>query len=195
MGVSKSSRLGNQAIPPSPLRVCLKFLQEGHDPNSALEFVADWGQGPIKNSFQEYARQLKQGRPLTTILDEIAEAYPSPETELMLASIQARLQTGVFPSIAPDILADSAGLESQVREDMEVLLGSGRRWVMGLTWSVILGGAMLMIALPQYSNTLLGSPVGRVVFGTAIVLELIGFVWAAGLLKLQTDLEAELIRR
>lgn len=183
------------AVEPSPLRVCLKFLQEGHEPAAAIEFVADWGQGDVKQAFQSYARQLNQGRPLTTILEDIAEAFPSPETELLVAAIQARVQTGVFPSSALDIMTEAEGLETRVREDMEILIGPGRRWTLGLVWAGILGGAMLMIALPQYSNTLLVSPVGRFVFGTAIVLELLGFLWAASLLQLQTGIEDELKRR
>lgn len=194
MGGSQQ-KLAPTEIEQSPLRVCLKFLQEGHEPAAAIEFVADWGQGDVKQAFQAYARQLNQGRPLATILEEIADAFPSPETELLVAAIQARLQTGVFPAIALDIMTEAEGLETHVREDMEVLIGPGRRWALGLVWTGILGGAMLIIALPQYSNTLLVSPVGRVVFGTAIVLEIFGFLWAASLLQLQTGIESELKRR
>lgn len=194
MGGSQQ-KLAPTEVEQSPLRVCLKFLQEGHEPAAAIEFVADWGQGDVKQAFQAYARQLNQGRPLATILEEIADAFPSPETELLVAAIQARLQTGVFPAIALDIMTEAEGLETHVREDMEVLIGPGRRWALGLVWTGILGGAMLIIALPQYSNTLLVSPVGRVVFGTAIVLEIFGFLWAASLLQLQTGIESELKRR
>lgn len=194
MGGSQQ-KLAPTEVEQSPLRVCLKFLQEGHEPAAAIEFVADWGQGDVKKAFQAYARQLNQGRPLATILEEIADAFPSPETELLVAAIQARLQTGVFPAIALDIMTEAEGLETHVREDMEVLIGPGRRWALGLVWTGILGGAMLIIALPQYSNTLLVSPVGRVVFGTAIVLEIFGFLWAASLLQLQTGIKSELKRR
>lgn len=194
MGGSKEKSPATE-VEPSPLRVCLKFLQEGHEPAAAIEFVADWGQGDVKQAFQSYARQLNQGRPLATILEDIAEAFPSPETELLVSAVQARLQTGVFPAIALDIMSEAEGLETQVREDMELLIGPGRRWTLGLVWAGILGGAMLLIALPQYSNTLLVSPVGRFVFGTAIVLEIFGFLWAASLLQLQTGIEKELKRR
>jgi Flp pilus assembly protein TadB len=195
LGISNQSRAAAADVAPSPLRVCLKFLQEGHDPSAALEFVADWGEGSVKHTFQEYAKRLKQGRPLDTILEDIAEAYPSPETELLLAMIQSRLQTGVFPAIAPEIMTEAEGLESHLREDMEVLVGPGRRWTLGLVWAGILGGAVLLIALPQYSNTLLVSPVGRIVFCAAIILDVVGFMWAAALLHLQTRIEAELKRR
>lgn len=194
MGASKPIPAGTE-VEQSPLRVCLKFLQEGHEPAAAIEFVADWGQGAVKQAFQAYVKQLNQGRPLATVLEDIAEAYPSPETELLVAAIQARLQTGVFPAIAPDIMSEAAGMETRIREDMEVLVGPGRRWTLGLVWAGILGGAMLLIALPQYSNTLLVSPVGRVVFLTAVVLEVIGFLWAASLMRLQTGIETELKQR
>lgn len=194
MGASKPIPAATE-VEPSPLRVCLKFLQEGHEPAAAIEFVADWGQGDVKQAFQAYVKQLNQGRPLATILEDIAEAYRSPETELLVAAIQSRLQTGVFPAIAPDIMTEAAGMETAVREDMEVLVGPGRRWTLGLVWAGILGGAMLLIALPQYSNTLLVSPVGRVVFLTAVILEVIGFLWAASLLRLQTGIETELKQR
>lgn len=193
MGVSNSSRPVDAEQ--SPLRVCLKFLEEGHDPTTALEFVADWGQGPVKKAFREYAAQVKAGRPLPMILEDIADAYPSPTTELLTAIIQARLQTGTFPVNAPEILVEAEALEASVREDMEVLVGPGRRWTLGLVWAGIIGGGVLLAALPQYSSALLGSPVGRIVFCSAILLEVAGFMWAAALLKLQTGIESELKRR
>lgn len=179
----------------SPLRVCLKFLQEGHEPAAALEFVGDWGQGEIKQAFKQYARLLNQGRPLTVILEDIAEAYPSPETELLMASIQTRLQTGVFPASTHEVMTEAEGVERQVRDDMEFLVGPGHRWTLGLVWAGILGGAMLLIALPQYSNALLGSAVGRAVFCVAVVLEIVGFLWASALLRLQTEILSEMKRR
>ncbi len=195
MDASKPTRAAGADAVRSPLRVCLQFLQEGHDPATALEFVADWGQGTVKHAFREYAKQLKLGRPLATILEDIAEAYPSPETELLLATMQARMQTGTFPAVASEILAEAEELETRVRDDMEVLVGPGRRWTLGLVWAGIIGAGILLMALPQYSNTLLGSPVGRVVFCAAILLDVVGFMWAAALLKLQTGIEAELKRR
>ena len=179
----------------SPLRVCLKFLQEGHDPAAALEFVAEWGHGEFKPAFQAYARQLQQGRSLPEILEDIADTYPSPETELILASLQARIRTGVFPPSAPQIIDEAAAMEHQIREDMEFLVGPARRWTLGLVWVGILLGAVLLIAIPQYSNALLGSPVGRAVFCAAVALQTIGFMWAAALFRLQSEIECELKRR
>ncbi len=195
MGVSNPVRVAGADAVPAPLRVCLKFLKEGHDPATALEFVGEAGRGAIKSAFREYANQLRLGRPLATILEEVAEASPSPENELLLAIILAQQQTGTFPAIAPDILTDAESLESRVRDDMLVLVSPGRRWTLGLVWAGILGGATLLIAVPQYSSTLLSSPVGRGVFCAAILLEVVGFMWAAALLRLQTGIEAELKRR
>ena len=178
----------------SPLRVCLKFLQEGHEPAAALEFVAEWGKGEIKAQFETYVKLLKQGRPLEVILEEIALAYPGPDTELLIASIEARIATGTFPEITPLILSDEDALETRAREDMEIVIGSSRRWTLGLVWAGILGGAMLMIALPQYSHAFLDSRVGRVVFGAAIGLEIVGLLWAGILLRLQTRIERDLTR-
>lgn len=176
----------------SPLRVCLKFLQEGHDPVAALEFVAEWGQGEIKPQFEGYVRLLKQGRPLEVILEEIALAHPSPETELLLAGIEARLATGTFPEITSEVLTAAEALESGTRQDMQVVIGAARLWTLGLVWTGILGGAMLIIALPQYSQAFLESRVGRVVFGTAIALEIVGLLWAGMLLRLQSRIERDL---
>lgn len=178
----------------SPLRVCLKFLEEGHDPATALEFVSEWGSAETKRRFQEYVKALQQGRPLAVILEDIAVAYPSPESELLIAAIEARLQTGNFPVRALDIVRTAEELERQVRADMELVIGPGRRWTLGLVWSGILGGAMLIIALPLYSQAFLGSRAGRVVFGVAIALEIVGLLWAGMLLRLQSRIDRELTR-
>lgn len=176
----------------SPLRVCLKFLEEGHDPAAALEFVAEWGRGEVKRQFESYVKLLKQGRPLELVLEEIAMAYPSPETELLIASIESRLVTGNFPEQTPDILAEAESLETRAREDMDIVIGSARRWTLGLVWGGILGGTMLIIAFPQYSHAFLESRVGRVVFGVAIALEVVGLLWAGMLLRLQSRIERDL---
>ena len=176
----------------SPLRLCLKYLQEGHDPAAAVEFVSEWGTGDIKRQFQEYAKALQQGRPLALVLEDIAAAFPSPETELLISAMEARLQTGNFPTITPNLLLAAEALETRVRADIELVIGPGRRWTLGLVWSGILGGAMLIIALPQYSQAFLESKIGRVVFGVAIALEIVGLLWAGMLLRLQSRIDHDL---
>ncbi|MES2789161.1 MAG: hypothetical protein V4719_06030 [Planctomycetota bacterium] len=191
-GVSTPSSALSASGLQSPLRVCLKFLQEGHDPVAALEFVAEWGQGDVKRQFGTYVKLLKQGRPLDVILDEIALAYPSPETELLIAAIDARLASGKFPEITPEVMNAAEALETRARQDMAIVIGASRRWVLGLVWIGILGGAMLVIALPQYSSSLLHSGVGRVVLGSAIALEIVGLLWAGALSRMQVRIEREL---
>ncbi len=187
-----SSPTQPEANKQSPLRVYFKFLQEGHDPIAAMEFVAEWGQGEIKPQFEGYVKLLKQGRPLEVILEEIALAHPSPETELLIAGIEAGLATGSFPEITSDVLTDAEALQSRARDDMRVVIGSARLWTLGLVWTGILGGAMLIIALPQYSQAFLESRVGRVVFGVAIALEIVGLLWAGLLLRMQGRIERDL---
>ena len=106
--------------------------------------------------------------------------------------MEARLQTGNFPTITPNLLLAAEALETRVRADIELVIGPGRRWTLGLVWSGILGGAMLIIALPQYSQAFLESKIGRVVFGVAIALEIVGLLWAGMLLRLQSRIDHDL---
>ncbi len=193
-GLTKPSSVPPAPGRQSPLHVCLKYLREGHDPVAALEFVAEWGHGDIKPQFESYVKLLKQGRPLEVILEDIAAAYPSPETELLIASIEARLSSGNFPEITPDVLNDAEVLETRTRHDMHLVIGAARLWTLGLVWTGILGGAMLVIALPQYSTALLQTRVGRVLFGIAITMEIVGLLWAGILLRLQSRIERDLSR-
>jgi len=48
--------------------------------------------------------------------------------------------------------------------------------------------------VPQYSAALLQTRVGRVLFGIAITLEIVGLLWAGILLRLQSRIERDLNR-
>ena len=104
----------------SPLRVCLKFLQEGHEPAAAIEFVAEWGQRDVKQAFQGYVKQLNQGRPVATILEEIAEAG---FWRIGLAGdASTELKDALGPKRVALVLgAEGAGMRTNTREHCDAL--------------------------------------------------------------------------
>lgn len=178
----------------SPLRYCLKSLEEGLEPGDSLEFVADWGPEHVKSVFRDYVKLLKQGRPLTEILEQIRLDFPSVETELFIASMEARLETGRYPAIAHHLADDLVSQQEQAILDINLVVGSARRWTVGLIWAGILGGAFLLVCVPRYSQSLLSTPCGRTILGIAATLEVVGLFWTGALWGRQNLLEVQVSR-
>jgi Flp pilus assembly protein TadB len=192
VGLLNRPLASSAADPQSPMNLCLKCLNEGHDPTSTLEFIADWGPTATKSEFQGYVQRLKQGRPLDEVLDALRRSRPTVETEFMIACLTSKAQTGLFSAVSGEIVRQTAKQREQTRADMEFLIGGARRWVIGLAWIGILGGAMILIALPVYSDALLQTPTGRYLMVLAVVLEAVGLIVAGRLLSLPNRLEHHL---
>lgn len=192
IGLLRRTSVTSGSDPQSPTYLCLKCLDEGHEPVSAFEFVADWGPKANKREFQDYAKRLKQGRPLDEVLDQLRMARPSVETELLIACLTSRAQTNRFSAVSSEIVRQAVVQREQALSDMNFLIGGSRRWVIGLVWVGVLGGAMLLVAIPLYTNILLHSGLGRVLISIVLALETVGLLLAGRMFSLHTRLEKNL---
>ncbi|MDB5386925.1 MAG: hypothetical protein JWM11_2571 [Planctomycetaceae bacterium] len=192
MGLLSRPTTPTASEPKSPTNLCLKCLDEGHDPLSTLEFIADWGPPATKREFQGYVKRLKQGRPLEEILDDLRKARPTAETEFMITCLDSKARTGTFSAVSSEIVRMAGKQRDQTQTDMDFIIGGSRRWVGGLVWLGVLGGAILLIALPVYSHALLETPIGRGVMLISLGLETAGLIVARLLLSLPNRLEGNL---
>lgn len=192
LGLLNGTPSTSSTDPQSPVNLCLKCLDEGLDPLATLEFIADWGPAASKREFQEYVKRLKQGRQLDEILDEFRKRRPTGESELIAACLTSKAQTGVFSAVSSEIVRQAAKQRQQTQSDIDFIIGGSRRWVIGLVWTGILGGAMVLVALPVYTNALLHTPIGRCVMVISVVLEAVGLIAAGRLLSLPNRLERNL---
>lgn len=180
------------ADPNSPTNLCLKCLDEGRDAISSLEFVADWGPKANKREFHGYVKSLKQGRPLDEVLDHLRVTHRTAETELLIACLTSKVQTGQFSAVSSEIVRQAAVQRESALTDLNFIIGGSRWWVIGLSWVGILGGAMLVIAIPIYSQAMLKTPIGRLIMVIILVLEAIGLFMGGRLLSLPARLEREI---
>lgn len=178
--------------PKSTTHLCLKHLDEGHDVLATLEFVAERGTSATKREFQGYVKRLRQGRSLEEILDSLRKAHPTSDTEMLIACLTSKEQTSKFSAVSSEIVRQAVQQREQAQADLNFIVGSSRRWVIGLVWIGVLGGAMLLIALPMYSDTLLNNAVGRAILVIALCLEAIGLIVAGRLLSLSRRLDRNL---
>lgn len=175
--------------PKSITNLCLKALDEGQDVVAVLEFVASRGSSSTKREFQGYVKRLRQGRSLEEILDSLRKVHPTSDTEMLIACLASKEQTGRFSAVSSEIVRQATKQREQAQSDLNYIVGSSRRWVIGLVWVGVLGGAMLLIALPAYSDALLNAPAGRPILMTALCLEAAGLFVASRLLSLSRRLD------
>jgi Flp pilus assembly protein TadB len=178
--------------PNSMTNLCVKYLDQGHDVVATLEFVADRGPSARKREFQGYVKRLRQGRSLEEILDSLRKSHPTSDTEMLIACLASKAQTEQFSAVSSEIVRHAVQQREQSQADLNFIVGSSRRWVIGLVWIGVLGGAMLLIALPAYSDALLNTPAGRPILVIALCLEAVGLIVSGRLLNLARRLDRNL---
>jgi len=168
---------------PEVVDLLARAVRAGESIDQAIKLVGEKAGRPLAVEFRRCAGQLEMGLSVSAAMRALAHRVQTLDMRILTNTLSVHQQTGGELVSTLDRLAVVLRDRMAYRRQLSATTAAGRFSAM-LVASIgpLLFGYMFLFQ-PQYANKLMTLPIGQVLLGTAIALELIGLAWIARLLK------------
>ena len=151
------------------LRAGFSFLQ-------AMEMISKEMEPPISDEFKHVMRDIGLGATVERALDDMDERVGSPDFSLVVTAVLIQQQVGGDLAQILDTISDTIQDRIRMRREVKTLTTQGRLsgWILILTPIAL---ALFMTSSdPNYLDPLFKNPIGQMILGATIVMEIIGAI-------------------
>jgi len=158
------------------LLIMSNCIRTGYSFQQAMESVANEMQPPISTEFSWIIREINYGVPIDEAMIRMSDRVENTDLNLLVSAVLTSAQVGANLSDILDIISDTIKDRIRLREEIRVLSAQGRisGVIIGLLPVVLL--LFLMMINPEYINDFVSTSLGRMLLGTGIIMEIIGFM-------------------
>lgn len=163
---------------PAVLDLIASALRAGQTEPQSFALVAEQMRGAAQEEFARMTREIGLGSNVDAVTQSLVERLPSRELELVVDAVQLAHRVGgdlaeMLSAIAGSI-RDRGRLEGEIR----ALTAQQRASVWLVTALAPIGLLFINFINPEWGALLFGTALGRIVLGIALILEVIGYVFA-----------------
>ena len=168
--VEFSNQLGDAlSMMSNAMRSGFSFMQ-------AMDLIAKEMKPPISVEFFKTIAEIRLGADAETALLNMGKRVQSSDLDLVITAVLIQRQVGGNLAQILDTIAGTINERIKMKREIKTLTAQGRMsgWVLAaLPFTV---GGLLSIINPGYLNPLFDEPIGRILVGGALVMEVIGFI-------------------
>jgi tight adherence protein B len=170
---------------PEGLDLISRALKAGHAFATGLKMVADEMDEPVGPEFRKTFDEQNFGLPLKDALDNLTQRVPIIDVRFFATAVLIQRETGGNLSEILENLAHVVRERFKILRQVRVYTAHGR-----MTGYVLLAlPAVLCVALafinPEHMNLLFRERMGHMLLLTAVVMQVIGFVWIRQVVKIE----------
>jgi tight adherence protein B len=176
-------RLQAQNQLPDVYFLLARSLRAGLSLEQALTVVSEYGSPPLAEEFRRCVRHMQLSLPAPAALQLVAQRLKLPDFDAFLALVTLHRTTGGNLAALLDRLATGTRDRNQFRGYFRAATALGR------ITSFCIGGAVPVLLLvysiwqPDYLAKFFLTPSGTTAFFAAMILEVVGVIWLAWLLR------------
>jgi tight adherence protein B len=170
---------------PDAIDMMTSALKAGHALGRAMQLVALEAPDPIKTEFRKTFEEQNLGLPVRESLLNLADRVDNVDLKLFVTAVIIQRESGgnlteILTKISTTIRARFA-LLGQIK----VYTAQGRftAWVLGLLPLAI--GVVVYMLNPEYISFHFTDPIGRVLLGFAVVLQIVGLLIVRRIVKMK----------
>jgi len=171
-----------EQLPPA-LDMLARCVRAGQSLDQALTLVGQQSPEPLAAEFRLCAQQLDMGLAMASVMRLLVERVRLHDVRIFTTTLTVHRQTGGNVAKVLERLAGVIRDRLSYRRQLRVATGAGKA---SATLVAIIGPLVFLffaVFRPEYLNTMLQSPLGQSLLIVAVLLEIVGLVWTARLLK------------
>jgi tight adherence protein B len=160
---------------PDAIDMMTSALKAGHALGRAMQLVAMEAPEPIRTEFRKTFEEQNLGLPIKDALLNLARRIDNVDLKLFVTAVIIQRESGgnlteILAKISQTIRARFVLLGQ-----IQVYTAQGRftSWILGLLPAAI--GFIIYMVSPEYIMFHFQDPVGRIIFGLAVFLQILGF--------------------
>jgi tight adherence protein B len=162
---------------PGALELLARAVRAGHPMAAGLKMVADDSSEPLASEFRRVFEEQRFGLPLEDSLVGMSSRVAIPDARLMVTALLVQRDVGGNLAEILGRIAHMTRERFTINRQIRVFTAQGR--MSGNVLSALPIGIALVLLLinPDYILTLVRTPIGRLLLGIAVTMQLIGHFW------------------
>ena len=168
---------------PDTIELLARAVRAGETLDQAIALVGQTVAAPLGPEFRRCARHLEMGLAMEAALRSLARRVPLYESRILAATLSVQRRTGGSLPTTLERLARVIRDRLSYQRQFRAATAAGRTSTFLMTAVAILVLLYLLIGRPDYLPQFLESTAGKVMLAIAAVLQIVGLVWIARLLR------------
>jgi tight adherence protein B len=168
---------------PDVMELLARAVRAGESLDQAVQLVGTTVAKPLGPEFSRLARQLEMGLSIDAAMRAMSRRAPVTEIRILASTLMVQRETGGSLSVTLERLSAVIRDRLSYHRQFKAATGAGRfsTLLIGIAGPLI--AAYLFVFQREYFNKFTESYPGQMLLGTAILLQVIGFLWIYRLLK------------
>ena len=162
---------------PEAIDLLGRAIRAGHPLSSGMKMVADETGEPISGEFRRTFEENRFGVPFEDAIQEMSDRVDIVDVRILVTAILIQREVGGNLAEVLDNLASVIRARFTIRRQLRVYTAQGRMSGYVLAALPIVVGTLIYLLNPEYGKLMFTHPLGRVLLGGAVVMQVIGFLW------------------
>jgi tight adherence protein B len=170
---------------PESIDLVGRALRAGHPLSAGFKMAADDGPEPVAGEFRRIFEEQRFGLPLQDSLLGMADRVNLVDVRILVTAILIQREVGGNLAEILDNLSAVVRARFTIRRQVRVYTAQGRMTGYLLSALPLIIFAILYALNGKYMSILFTDPVGKILVGAAISMQLIGFIWIRKIIKIE----------
>jgi tight adherence protein B len=170
---------------PDSLEFVARSMRAGHAFSVSLEMIHREFQEPLAGEFRRTFEEHNLGLPLDVALQKLAKRIPSLDVHFFVSAVLLQKRTGGNLAEILDKLAYVIRERFKLRGRIRAISAHGRMTGIALSCIPIAVAVIMFYVNPDYVRFFFLDDVGQIMFGAAVVLQIIGYAIMRQIVKIE----------
>ncbi|MCA9072578.1 MAG: type II secretion system F family protein [Planctomycetaceae bacterium] len=184
MSVQRSRRMREiQDQMPHVLDMLARASRAGQTSEQAIDMAGRELEGRLSREFRNCSHQLSLGRSFGAVMNTLSARVRTVEMRILTTTLTVQRQTGGNLSETLERMAGVVRDRLNGQRQMRASTGAGRASTLVIATISPLAYLFMFVFQREYLEGLMNDPLGRLLLMVAFVLEIVGILWVAMLLR------------
>lgn len=174
-----------EAIFPDTLGFIARSMRAGHAFQVSIEMIQREFQEPVAGEFRRTFEEHNLGLPLDVALAKLGQRVPSLDVHFFVSAVMLQKRTGGNLAEILDKLAYVIRERFKLRGRIKAVSAHGRMTATALSAIPIVVGVLMLWLNKEYFEFFMTDPVGQLMLGACVALQLTGFAVMKHLVKIE----------
>ena len=170
---------------PDSIDLVGRALRAGHPLTAGFKMAADDGAEPVAGEFRRVFEEQRFGLPLQESLLGMADRVNLVDVRILVTAILIQREVGGNLAEILDNLAAVVRARFTIRRQLRVFTAQGRMTGYLLAALPLILFAILYTLNPSYMSILFTDPIGKILVGAAVSMQLFGFLWIRKIINIE----------
>jgi tight adherence protein B len=170
---------------PESIDLVGRALRAGHPLSAGFKMAADDGPEPVAGEFRRIFEEQRFGLPLQDSLLGMADRVDLVDVRILVTAILIQREVGGNLAEILDNLSAVVRARFTIRRQVRVYTAQGRMTGYLLSALPILLFSILYMINGKYMSILFTDPIGKILIGVAVSMQLFGFLWIRKIIKIE----------